>query len=153
MVDCDIIEMLPTPADYNHLRESVGWGTYEPAVIQTALPNSLYCVGAVLNGQVIGMARVVGDGGLVYYIQDVIVLPEYQRQGIGTLLMNAVLTYLRNHVSPNSVVGLMAAKGKELFYGKYGFYARPTADLGSGMTTNYQAVQSYFTTNANIYQP
>lgn len=38
--------------------------------------------------ELLGMARVIGDGGLFYYIQDVIFIPEYQRQGIGTQLMD-----------------------------------------------------------------
>ena len=113
---CVVIEKLLTATEYNHLRASVGWGTYDCKVIESALPNSLFCVCAVLDAQVVGMARVIGDGGMVYYVQDVIVLPEHQRNGIGTRMMDAVVSYLRLYVSPSSVIGLMAAKGKEPFY-------------------------------------
>ena len=88
------------------------------------------------------MARVIGDGGLVYYIQDVILLPEHQRQGIGTRLMDAVIAYLNHHISPNSVVGLMVAKGKEPFYEKHGCITRPNDRLGCGMTIDYNTLQS-----------
>jgi ribosomal protein S18 acetylase RimI-like enzyme len=80
------------------------------------------------------MARVIGDGGLAFYIQDVVVLPEYQQQGIGTLLMDKVMEYIRAHAQHNSVIGLMAAVGKEAFYEKYGFTIRPNTKLGAGMT-------------------
>ena len=133
-MDCEIHEMVPTAVAYNMLRAAVDWGTYEHLLIDTALPHSLYCVCALLQDQVIGMARIIGDGGLVYYVQDVIVLPEYQRQGIGTRLMAAIIEYLRSNVSPNSVIGLMAAAGKEPFYARYGFTARPCGHLGCGMT-------------------
>jgi ribosomal protein S18 acetylase RimI-like enzyme len=129
-----IIEKLPTPEEYNQLRQLVGWGIYERAVIEQALPNSLYCVCAVFNGEIIGMARIIGDGGLAYYIQDVIIKPEYQRQRIGTALMNKIMEYIRLHASENTVIGLMAAKGKEPFYERYGFTVRPNDKLGSGMT-------------------
>lgn len=80
------------------------------------------------------MARVIGDGGLVYYIQDVIVLPEYQGKGIGAQLMEAVMAYLRAHAQHKTIVGLMSAGGKEDFYRRYGFTLRPNEKLGAGMT-------------------
>ena len=80
------------------------------------------------------MARIIGDDGLAFYIQDVIIKPEYQRQGIGTALMNKIMEYIRTHARDNTVIGLMAAKGKEPFYERYGFTIRPNENLGSGMT-------------------
>ena len=103
-------------------------------VIVRALPQTLYGVGALMNGTLIGMARVVGDGGLVYYIQDVIVHPNYQRQGIGTLMMDRIMAYIGARAAHNTIVGLMSAYGKESFYEKYGFIKRPTDRLGCGMT-------------------
>src|SRR5512140_918270 len=121
MSDCTIMEKLPEAEEYNWLREQVGWRTNPEDVIRRALPNSLYGVCAYQAGKLVGMARIIGDAGLVYYIQDVIVLPECQRQGIGTLLMDSVMEYIREHASPNTTIGLMSAKGKEAFYEKYGF--------------------------------
>ena len=129
-----IIEKLPSPEEYTLLRQLVGWGIHEHDVIVKALPNSLYCVCAYANAEIIGMARIIGDGGLAYYIQDVIVKPGYQRQGIGTELMNKIMEYIHLHTSDNAVIGLMAAKGKEPFYKRYGFTIRPDDNLGSGMT-------------------
>jgi len=129
-----IIEQLPTPDDYNRLRAAVGWGVYDRELVERALPPSLYGVCAYESDELVGMARVIGDGGMVYYIQDVIVLPGHQRQGIGTTLMDKIMTWVRAHASRNTVVGLMAAAGKEPFYEKYGFTRRPTERLGAGMT-------------------
>jgi ribosomal protein S18 acetylase RimI-like enzyme len=134
MLDYQIIEKLPAPEDYNQLRQLVGWGTYERDVIEQYLPNSLYFVCAVKDGEIIGMARIIGDGGIAFYIQDVIVKPDYQRQGIGTQLMDKIMGYIRIHANNNSVIGLMAARGKEQFYTRYGFAVRPDDKTGSGMT-------------------
>jgi ribosomal protein S18 acetylase RimI-like enzyme len=134
MLNYQIIEKLPTPEEYNQLRQLVGWGIYERDVILQALPHSLYCVCAVKDSEIIGMARIIGDGGIAYYIQDVIVKPDCQRQGIGTKLMDKIMDYIRLHANNNSVIGLMAAKSKEPFYTRYGFSIRPDDRLGSGMT-------------------
>ena len=129
-----VIASPPSPAGYNRLCAAVGWGSYDESVIAAFLSRSLYGACAVTDGQVIGMARVVGDGGLVFYIQDVIVLPEPQGQGIGAALMERVMAYLTAHAHPGTIVGLMAAAGKEAFYERYGFTRRPTERLGAGMT-------------------
>jgi GNAT superfamily N-acetyltransferase len=138
----EIIEKLPSAEEYNHLRQLVGWSVYDPEVIVSALPQTLYCVCALMNEDIIGMARVIGDGGLVYYIQDVIVHPDYQRQGIGAKMMDRVMVYIGGHASQNSIVGLMSAYGKESFYEKYGFTRRPTERLGCGMTLFWEIPQA-----------
>ncbi len=129
-----IVEQLPGAAQYNRLRAAVGWRTHDETFIERALPNSLYGLCAFVDGELVGMARVIGDDGMVYYIQDVIVTPAYQRHGIGTQMMDRVMAYIRAHASPHAVIGLMAACGKEPFYEKYGFTCRPTERLGAGMT-------------------
>ena len=134
MMEYEIVEKLPSTEEYNQLRQSVGWEIYEHDVIEKALPNSLYCVCAFVNAEIVGMARLIGDGGLVYYIQDMIIKPDYQRKRIGTKLMNKIMEYIRTHASHNSIIGLMSAKGKERFYERYGFVIRPTDQLGNGMT-------------------
>lgn len=133
-MEYEILEKIPNAEEYNQLRKSVGWGTYEFNVIDKALPNSLYSICAFVNDEIVGMARIIGDGGLVYYLQDMMIKPEYQRQGLGKKLMNKIMEYVRTHASHNSVIGLMSSKGKEQFYEKYGFVNRPTENLGGGMT-------------------
>jgi GNAT superfamily N-acetyltransferase len=129
-----IVEILPSAEDYRRLRQAVGWRLHDLDVIEQYLPRSLFGVCAVHNGRTIGMARVIGDGGLTFYVQDVVIEPEYQRKGVGSRLMDRVMDYIRAHANQNSVVGLMSAAGKEAFYEKYGFTTRPTDKLGSGMT-------------------
>jgi ribosomal protein S18 acetylase RimI-like enzyme len=133
MIDLQIQERLPSPAEYNALRSAVGWGTYDEGAAAAALPRSLYGVCACHEGKLVAMARVLGDGGLVFYIQDVIVLPGFQRRGIGSLLMDKVMEYIGAHATDNTYVGLMAAKEKEAFYEQYGFMRRPNDRMGSGM--------------------
>lgn len=48
-------------------------------------------LGAYDDDRLIGIIRAVGDGQTIVFVQDIIVLPEYQRKGIGTKLLKAVM--------------------------------------------------------------
>jgi len=120
-------------ADYHFLRTAVGWSSYATQEIEQGLENTLFTVTAFLENKAIGMGRVVGDGKLVFYIQDVIVLPEFQNKGIGKRIMEELLKYIDARSVNNSVIGLMSAVGKDGFYEKFGFVRRPNERMGSGM--------------------
>ncbi len=51
-----------------------------------ALQNSLYFYGAFYKDKLVGFIRCVGDGEHVLVVQDLIVLKEYHKKGIGTYL-------------------------------------------------------------------
>lgn len=46
----------------------------------------------------------------MFYIQDVMVVPEWQGQQLGAQLMEHIMTYIRENAFPNAFIGLMAAK-------------------------------------------
>lgn len=75
------------------LYTSVGWENYtrNPQMLERAYENSFLKIAVFEGKQLIGMVRVVGDGASVILIQDLLVHPEYQRKGIGSQLMRAVL--------------------------------------------------------------
>lgn len=80
-------------AEILSLYRSVGWSNYyqRPEMLRRAYERSLYTLGAFENGKLVGIIRAVGDGCSIVFIQDILVLPEYQRKGIGTGLMHALL--------------------------------------------------------------
>ena len=75
------------------LYTSVGWTNYtdNPEMLRNAYLNSLKIYGAYVDDKLIGIIRVVGDGYSVIFIQDLLVHPEFQRKGVGTLLLKKVL--------------------------------------------------------------
>ena len=80
------------------LYEAVGWTNYttNPTMLKNALEHSLFLISARdKDGKLIGFLRAVGDGYSIVYIQDIIVLPEYQRQGIGTQLLRQTLEHFK----------------------------------------------------------
>lgn len=80
------------------LYTSVGWENYtrSPQMLERAYENSFLKIAAFDGERLIGMVRVVGDGASVVLIQDLLVRPEYQRKGIGSKLMRAVLERCKN---------------------------------------------------------
>ena len=122
--------------DYNELRASVDFIQITPKRAKCALAHSLYKVIAVDGDRPVGMARVVGDGGYVYFICDVIVHPAYQSRGLGRKIIENVLDWLENQVEEGEtiMVNLMSAMNKEDFYSKLGFHRRPFGNHGSGMS-------------------
>ena len=82
------------------------------------------------------MARLIGDGGHLNIIADVIVLPEYQGLGIGKNVVKSLLNHIKENLSvgQSAMVYVMSAAGKESFYESLGFERRPNKTLGCGMT-------------------
>jgi len=128
-----------TMEEYNHLRVAVGWQPVATRLARNSLDNALYMTVAREDGHPVGMARVLGDGGYILYIADVIVLPSHQRVGIGTRMMEHVMAYIDGYTQPGErvFVNLMAAAGKEPFYSRFGFTLRPDGALGAGMSMYY----------------
>jgi len=121
--------------DYLAIRTEVGWITLQEEQAKRALKNSICVMGAYEDERLIGMGRIVGDGAVICYIQDLIVVPEYQSKGVGSMLLKHLIEYVNGLKEQNSqmMLCLMCAKGREEFYEKHGFVARPTDKLGPGM--------------------
>ena len=79
--------------DVLHLYQAVGWTNYthQPQMLEKALSHSLAIYLARDGDAVVGLVRLVGDGFSSIFVQDLIVLPSYQRQGIGGALMKEAL--------------------------------------------------------------
>lgn len=73
------------------LYEAVGWTTYtaDPATLEAAVQGSTRVVTARYGDELLGLARVVSDGASIAYLQDVLVHPALQREGVGRSLVRA----------------------------------------------------------------
>jgi len=123
----------PSVEEFSILRTKIGWGVIDFEMTRNSLANSLFHVVIRDQSKLIGMGRVVGDGSMYFYIQDVVVDPDYQKQGIGNILMVQIEAYLLEAAKKGSTIGLLAAKGKESFYTRFGYTLRPSDSLGNGM--------------------
>jgi GNAT superfamily N-acetyltransferase len=123
----------PTPEEYAHFRETVGWGVPEMDSIKLSIENALYSVCLENDNQLIGLGRVVGDNGVYFYVQDIIVLPEFRGLGYSRIILDEIMTFIKQKAKKASFIGLFAAKGTEGLYEKYGFVERPNETYGPGM--------------------
>ena len=125
-----------TVEEFNKLRTIVGWNAIENELAINSIRNASFITTAIFNNEIIGMARVCGDGGYTVVIADVIVKPDFQKKGIGRKLMENIMDYLKNNLKDGQeiFVNLMSAKDRETFYEQFGFIRRPNENVGAGMT-------------------
>lgn len=85
-------------AEILDLYASVGWTAYtdDPAALRNGFANSLLTLVAYEEATLLGLIRVVGDGHTVVFVQDILVRPQFQRRGIGSALLQAVLNQYAN---------------------------------------------------------
>ena len=123
-----------TPQEYLNMRKAVGWRLFAPEEAEEGLKHS--CVWCIRDqGRPAALGRVIWDHGYVMYVADIIVIPEYQGQGLGREIMEQITAFARSQLKPGYriMVSRLAAKGKEQFYEKFGFVTRPNETVGPGM--------------------
>ena len=123
-----------TYEEYIALRDSVGWYNFAEEQVSKSIKNSIYDIVVEDNGQAIAMGRLIGDG-IYFLIADIVVKPEYQGKGVGSKVIDKLLSYVDTNtpIGGRSSVQLIAEKGKEEFYIKKGFKLIPHEFCGSGM--------------------
>ena len=119
--------------DVLHLYQAVGWTNYtnQPQMLEQALSQSLVIYLALDGDAVVGLIRLVGDGFSSVFVQDLIVLPSYQRQGIGRSLMKEALEDYKDAYQVQLVTE--QTEKNVGFYRSLGFEALSTYDC-IGMT-------------------
>jgi len=119
--------------DVLHLYQAVGWTNYthQPEMLEQALSYSLAIYLALDGDAVVGLIRLVGDGFSSIFVQDLIVLPSYQRQGIGRSLMKEALEDYKDAYQVQLVTE--QTEKNVGFYRSLGFEALSTYDC-IGMT-------------------
>ena len=124
-----------TPEEYMELRKMVGWMEFPLEEAKNCVENAYMVLCVRDDDKAIGVVRLLWDGGYVAFLSDVIVAPEYQKQGIGKKLVESVIQRIKDDMKPGFKVklNLNAAKGEEPFYEKLGFKVRPNEDTGAGM--------------------
>ncbi len=116
------------PEAVQALCASVGWSRREPDLIVRALENSLAVVSIWDQEELVGFARATGDKVFNATVWDMVVRPDYQRLGLGRLVMCELLKELDEYQIP--LVTLYADPGTDGFYKRFGFLADPSGVRG-----------------------
>lgn len=121
--------------EYALLRRAVGWTTLVNEQAQQGLDNSACIVSCYDGDRIVGAARMIWDGGYIAYLADVMVLPAYQGREIGSRMVERAIAHMRAQLRAGwrIKIVLVASKGMEDFYTRFGFKARPNEREGAGM--------------------
>ncbi len=120
--DVMLHDRAPTLDEYRALCDAVGWSPvidFEAA--QISLARSLVAVVAVHEGRVVGMGRLVGDGAMYAYLQDLAVDPVFHRRGIGDALVARLVAHARARLRPKAFLGVFATAAGADLYRRHGF--------------------------------
>ena len=120
---------------YLYLRKQVNFKSLTYNQANRAIENSAYSITVYNEDKPIAMGRIVGDGAVVSYIQDLIVIPSAQGEKIGSKLLEKLIEYVQSITEEGTemLLCLMCTKGRESFYKHHNFVERPTDNLGPGM--------------------
>ena len=124
-----------TTEQFLELYTSVGWEPPCPEQVERALGHSYAMFTACEGGKVVGMVRLLGDGGMSFYLKDFAIIPSYQGKGVGKKLLAAVREYILKRLEEGWAVSLELISTQEAvpFYKRQGFEERPCDWDGPGM--------------------
>ena len=122
---------IPAVATYQQLRIAAGLSAKTAEAAAKGLPNSLFAVQVLLGDDVVGMGRIIGDGGCFYQVVDIAVLPAHQGKGLGKLIMREISRFIDSDVPDSAYVSLIADGQAQDLYAQFGF--RHTAPASVGM--------------------
>jgi len=117
--DYKLVAEVVMACGFMRLRKVSGLSSRPESAAAMGLKNSLYGVHIRHQALVVGMGRVIGDGGLNFDVVDVAVSPEYQGFGLGRMILEALMAYLNATATPGAHITLMA--DVPALYEKFGF--------------------------------
>jgi GNAT superfamily N-acetyltransferase len=118
----------PAASEYLTLRAAVGLGARREEAARLGLAGGLFAVTVRDAGALVGMGRVVGDGGAFAQVVDIAVAASHRRRGIATEIVRRLVAWCDESLPPSCYVSLIADPGAERIYERAGFVRR----LGMG---------------------
>ena len=108
-----------------------GWNEklrLSPRDLERAAQNSYVAISVYENEELLGFGRVISDGVVYATIHDVVVMPRWRRQGVGSNIIRRLLAICQDHAIHS--IHLFANKGAEDFYRSLGFTSRAADSPG-----------------------
>jgi ribosomal protein S18 acetylase RimI-like enzyme len=124
---------IPDAATYCHLRSASGLSPKTAEAAARGLPNSLFAVQVLQGDEIVGMGRIIGDGGCFYQVVDIAVLPAHQGRGLGKLIMREIMRYIEEQVPASAYVSLIADGQAQNLYAQFGFTHTAPKSVGMAM--------------------
>jgi ribosomal protein S18 acetylase RimI-like enzyme len=129
-VDYVIEDCCPSVSEYINMRKSAGLSAKSVEAATRGLVHTWFGVSLRYKGECIAMGRIVGDDGCVFHVVDIAVLPLYQRQGLGSVVMQRLMDKLHKSAPETALVTLLADGEAYKLYEKFGFAKSAPASIG-----------------------
>ena len=133
--DYEIVPGAPDAQTYAELRAAGGLSAFPPDAIASGLHGSWHAVRLVWEAEIVGMGRIVGDGGCFFQIVDIVVHPDHQKKGLGKAIMQALMDELEVRAPVGAYVSLIADIPADKLYSQFGFH--PTAPRSIAMARRF----------------
>ena len=133
MNDYELIAGTPAVDDCRRLRRVSGLSEKTQAAAEAGLPNTWFAVTIHHEDQVVGMGRVIGDGGTAFQIVDIAVEPAHQGKGLGKRIMAALVEHIHANAPTSAYISLIADGDARHLYAKFGFEPVMPASIGMGL--------------------
>ena len=130
----ELLDRFPGIDDYRRLRVATGLSQRSAEAAARGLPNTIFGVSVLHGGSVIGMGRIIGDGGCFFMVVDIAVEPAHQKRGLGKRIMSALDSWLRANAPVSSNVSLFADGEAKRLYAQYGFVEAGPVSVGMDYT-------------------
>ena len=130
MTSLEYANQAPDVEEFRALRVTAGLSPVSTEAAVRGLAGSCVAVCVRDAGRLVGMGRVIGDGGCFYQIVDMAVDPGYQRRGIGFEIMKRLMQELRETAPESAYVSLIADGDASKLYEKFGFEFTAPASAG-----------------------
>lgn len=114
----------PSPEDYVALRAAVGLGARTPEAARRGLAGGLHAVTVRDGGTLVGMGRIVGDGGCFAQVVDIAVAESHRGRGLATEIVRRLIAWCDAELPPTCFLSLIADPGAERIYERAGFDRR-----------------------------
>ena len=133
MSDLTYSDDVPGVEEFCAMRERTGLTPNTPEAASKGLAGTCFSVCVRDGDTLVGMGRVIGDGGCFYQVVDIAVHPDYQRRGIGYQIMDRLMTALKDNAPESAYVSLIADGPAKHLYEQFGFKDTRPKSIGMAM--------------------
>ena len=130
-----LVDGPPSVTDYLELRVRAGLSPKRDDQAAASLPGSWAACHVLHDGDdhAVAMGRLIGDGGWYFHVVDMAVLPEHQRHGLGSAVLDDLLEEVRRRAPRGAYVSLLADPPGRPLYARHGFAETAPDAIGMGL--------------------
>lgn len=130
-----LVDGPPSVTDYLELRVRAGLSPKRDDQAAASLPGSWAACHVLHDGDdhAVAMGRLIGDGGWYFHVVDMAVLPEHQRHGLGSAVLDDLLEEVRRRAPRGAYVNLLADPPGRPLYARHGFAETAPDAIGMGL--------------------